>query len=162
MKNSCKRFKLISYSDRTLYFHALSSLNEFKVENGVLKNESFSTSPASFHSFELLGSRAAESQSSVEVFDKATNVIFYTLINRNAIGCWNTKKPFTLENQGVVAVDSETLIFPNEVRIDSEGNLLVLSNRMPKLFYKELSSEEVNYRILVGNTNELIRGTPCE
>lgn len=128
-----------------------------------MKNESFSTDQAaSYHSFELLGSRGPESQSSVEVFDAITDVIFFTLINHNAIGCWNTKKPFTVENQGVVAADNETLVYPNDLRIDGEGNLLVLSNRMPFFIYSELPVGEINYRVLVGKTSEIIKGTPCE
>lgn len=146
-----------------MYFHALSSLNEFRVENSVLKNESFATDQvASFHSYELLGTRSPTSQSSAEVFDAITDVIFYTRINHNEIGCWNTKKPFTVENQGVVAADNETLVFPNELRIDGEGNLLVLSNRMPLFIYADLPTADVNYRVFVGKTQEIIKGTPCE
>lgn len=129
----------------------------------MLKNETFATDHvASYHSYEHLGSRSPGSQSSVEVFDVITDVIFYTQINLNAVGCWNTKKPFTVDNQGVVAADNETLVFPNDLRIDSEGNLLVLSNRMPLFIYSELPKGEINYRILVGKTEELIKGTPCE
>lgn len=146
-------------SDRTLYFHSLSSTNEFSVENSVLKNETFSSS---FHAYEHLGNRGPDSQSSVEVFDAITDVIFYTRINQNAVGCWNTKKPFSVENQGVVAADNEALVFPNDLRIDGEGNLLVLSNRMPLFLFTELPKGENNYRILMGKTSEIIRGTPCE
>jgi dopachrome tautomerase len=109
----------------------------------------------------LLGSRGPNSQSSAEVFDGLTGAVFYTQINRDAIGCWNSMKPYTKENQGLVASDSENLVFPNDLRIDSEGNLLVLSNRMPIFIYKKLN-EEFNYRIFMGKTGEIIKGTPCE
>lgn len=145
-----------------MYFHALVSTNEFSVENYVLKNESFSTSPAAYHSFNLLGNRGSNTQSSAEVYDAITNVIFYTQINLNAIGCWNTKKAFTIENQGVVGRDDDALIFPNDLRIDGDGNLLVLSNRMPVFIYSNLKSDEYNYRIMMGKTSEIIKGTPCE
>lgn len=150
------------HGDRTVYFHALVSTNEFSVENSVLKNESFSTSPASYHSFNLLGSRGTKTQSSAEVYDEITNVIFYTQINLNAIGCWNTKKAFTMENQGIVARDDETMIFPNDLRIDGNGNLLALINRMPVFMFSNLKSDEYNYRIMMGKTSEIIKGTPCE
>lgn len=139
----------------------MASTNEFSVLNSVLKNESFSTARDSYNAFNLLGSRGAKSQSSSQVFDSLTNVVFYTQINKDAVGCWNTLKPFTVENQGIVATDSERLVFPNDLRIDSDGNLLVLSNRMPVFIYGSLKSE-FNYRILVGNTSELIKGTTCE
>lgn len=149
--------------DRTLYFHALSSTNEFTVENYVLKNESSSTNKeAAYHSFNLLGSRGSNKQSSIEVYDAITNVIFYTQINLNAVGCWNTKKAFTIENQGVVAQDDETLIFPNDLRIDDDGYLWILSNRMPIYIYSNLKSDEYNYYLIKAKTTEIIKGTPCE
>jgi Major royal jelly protein len=144
-----------------LYFHPLASSHEFSVANSVLKNESFCTSPDSFHQFKLLGNRGTKTQSSAEVFDRLTGVVFYTQINRDAVGCWNTLKPFTIENQGLVASDSELLVFPNDLRIDDEGNLLVLSNRMPIFIYSKLKPE-FNFRILVGKTTDIIKGTPCE
>ncbi|KAG5680008.1 hypothetical protein PVAND_009541 [Polypedilum vanderplanki] len=152
------------YGDRTLYFHSLASTYEFSVENAVLKNETFSTSPSSalYHSFNFLGSRGLNSQSSSEVYDAITNVIFYTQINRNAIGCWNIKKPYISENQGIVANDDEVLIFPNDLRLDGDGNLYVLSNRMPIFMYSNLDSTSYNYRIMMGKTTEIIKGTPCE
>lgn len=155
-----KRFYHVN-SDRLLYFHSLASTKEFSVSNTVLKNETLSTGPNSYHAFSLLGSRGTNSQSSSEVFDSLTNVVFYTQINKDAVGCWNTLKPFTIENQGIVASDSERLLFPNDLRIDGNGNLLVLSNRMPVFIYGSLKNE-FNYRILAGKTSELIKGTPCE
>lgn len=154
--------KFLLYSDRTLYFHALASTLEFSVFNSVLKNESFCTGSESYHAFKVLGSRGVRNaQSSVEVFDKLTNVVFYTQINRDAIGCWNTLKPFTIENQGLVASDSELLVFPNDLRIDDEGNLFVLSNRLPVFMFSSLKPG-FNYRILMGKTTDIIKGTPCD
>lgn len=154
---------LIIFSDRTLYFHALVSTREFSVSNRILKNETLSTSSSSYHEFKMLGIRGENTQSSSEVFDAITGVIFYTLINnKNSIGCWNIRKTFTPENQGVVAHDDEKLIFPNDLRLNGDGNLLVLSNKMPVFLYKTLNPDDVNFRILVGKTKDLIKGTPCE
>lgn len=152
------------HSDRTLYFHSLASTYEFSVANSVLKNESFSTNPSStlFHAFNVLGSRGENTQSSSEVYDAITNVIFYTQPNRNGIGCWNINKSYTSEHQGLIASDNDALIFPNDLRIDSRGNVYVLSNRMPIFMYSNLNSNEFNYRILVGKASEIIKGSVCE
>lgn len=165
--------------DRTVYFHALASTKEFSVPNTVLKNESFATSPEAYYAYTLLGDRGKltclnainfnyiwqflgpKSQSTAEFYDEKTDTIFYTQINRDAIGCWNIKKPFTPETQGLVDSDSHTLVFPNDLKIDEEGNMFVLSDRMPLFIYKELAPE-TNYRVLVGKTSEIISGTPCE
>lgn len=90
------------FSDRTVFFHALASNKEFSVSNTVLKNETFATSTDAYHAYKLLGERGPRgtSQSTAEYYDEETNVLFYTLINRDAIGCWNVNKPFAPETQG--------------------------------------------------------------
>ncbi|CAO1438219.1 unnamed protein product [Diamesa tonsa] len=146
---------------RTVYFHALASTKEFTVPNSVLKNETFATSTDSYHSYSLLGERGVKSQSTAEMYDEKTDVIFYTQVNKDAIGCWNTKKPYTPENQGLVDSDSDALVFPNDLKLDEDGNVYVLSDRMPQFIYGELKPE-YNYRVLTGKATELISGTVCE
>lgn len=102
-----------------------------------------------------------KSQATAEFFDDNTDVIFYTQVNKDAIGCWNVKKNFVVDNQGLVDSDSDALVFPNDLKIDENGNLWVLSDRMPVFLFGELK-KEFNYRILKGNTKDLIKGTPCD
>lgn len=149
------------HGDRTVYFHALASTKEFSVPNTVLKNETFATSGDSYHAYSLLGDRGTKSQATAEFYDEKTDVIFYTQINRDAIGCWNINKPYTPENQGLVDSDSHKLVFPNDLKVDESGNLYVLSDRMPQFIYSKLEPG-YNYRILTGRTEEVIVGTPCE
>lgn len=62
----------------------------------------------------------------------------------------------------MVDSDQTALEFPNDLKVDAEGNLWVLSDRMPRFLYKELVPQEENFRILTGSTESLIKGTPCE
>ena len=62
-------------------------------------------------------------QSTAEVYDKETGVIFYTQVNKDAIACWNAKRPYDLESQGLIDSDSHTLVFPNDMKIDNEGKV---------------------------------------
>lgn len=166
-KKNCKWEKIVISniylfsSDRTVYFHALASTKEFSVPNTVLKNETYATSSSAYYAYKLLGERGPKSQSTSEVYDPKTDNIFYTQINRDAIGCWNINKPYTPENQGIVDSDSNSLVFPNDLKIDNNGLVYVLSDRMPLFIYSSLKNE-VNYRILVGDSSEIIKGTPCE
>lgn len=165
MRNSSDSLELIlefhSNSDRTVYFHAFSSTTEFSVPNSVLKNESFVTSSRAYRAFSVLGERGPKSQASASFYDDKTDVIFYTQVNRNAIGCWNTKKHFSVEHQGIVDSDNVKLIFPNDLKVDRKGTLYVLSDRMSVFQYSTLPLD-YNYRILTGKTSELIEGTPCD
>lgn len=130
------------------------------MSNKVLKNETLAKSRDAYHVFKLLGDRGTKSQSTAEVYDENTDVIFYTQINRDAIGCWNINKEYTPENQGLVDSDSHTLVFPNDIKIDKEGNFFVISNKLPTFIFSELKPG-VNYRILTGKTSEIISGTKC-
>lgn len=149
------------FSDRTVYFHALSSLNEFSVPNYVLQNETWSTNPSSYSDYSYLGNRGPNGQSTTEQIDLQSNVMFYTQVNKDSIQCWNTNKIYTQDNQGIVDSDSEKLVFPNDLKIDN-GILYVLSDRMPVFLFKQLDRNDINYRVLIGKVPELILGTPCE
>lgn len=147
---------------RNVFFHALSSTKEFVVPNKVLQNEVYSQSTDSYYEFRLVGERGHNSQSSAEFLDENTNIMFYTQVNKDAVGCWNIRKPFNPDNQGLVDSDSDSLVFPNDLKVSRDGVLWVLSDRMPVFIYKQLNPNEYNYRILRKPVLDAIRGTPCE
>jgi hypothetical protein len=122
----------------------------------------YATDHTSYFEYKLEGERGPNSHATTEFFDPKTNSIFYTQINRDAISCWNVNKPCTPDNVGLVDSDSVTLVYPNDLKVDREGNLWVLSDRLPLFWYRNLLDGEVNYRVLTGKTSELVQGTPCE
>lgn len=147
---------------RSVYFHALSSTKEFEVSNKVLQNETYATSPAAYFDYKYLGDRGPNGQATAEHFDENTNVLFYSQVNKDAIACWNIKKNYTIDTQGLVDSDSDALVFPNDLKIDRNGNLWVLSDRMPAFLLKGLNTDEYNYRVLTAKTSDAIQGTPCQ
>lgn len=152
----------MSFSTRQVYFHALASTKEFSVPNYVLQNETHAKSPYSYADYAYVGDRGVNGQSSAEHFDDKNNVLFYTQVNKDAVGCWNANKPYNEETQGLVDSNSDSLVFPNDLKVDNDGTLWVLSDRMPVFIFKKLDPEQHNYRILVGNSTEVIKGTPCD
>ncbi len=155
-----KNFPL-PFSSRSVYFHALSSTKEFAVPNRVLQNESYATGSDAYFDYKLLGDRGAKGQSSAEFYDDDSGVLFYTQVNKDGVGCWNSKKAYNVDTQGIIDSDSDALVFPNDLKVDVNRNLWVLSDRMPAFLFASLNPKEFNYRILKGNVDELIRGTPC-
>lgn len=147
---------------KPIYFHAFSSTKEFMVSNRILQNETHSQSTESYYDYKLMGDRGPNSQSSAEFYDSETGVIFYTQPNKDGIGCWNTAKTLNPDSQGLVDSDSDALVFPNDLKVDSEGNLWVLSDRLPMFIFTSLDPEQYNYRILTGHVSDIIKGTPCE
>lgn len=145
----------------TLYFHPMCSTNEFSVSTKFLKDES--VAKMSFHEYKVLGSRGQKAQSSVSFLDQETGVLFYALINLNAIACWKTTNPsYTMQSQGRVFMSNETMVFPNDIKVDANGNLWVLSDRLPKFMYDSLDPNDVNFRILRAPVKDAIKGTACD
>lgn len=150
-------------SFRTLYFHPLSSTREFSVSTKILQNKTLAST--SYYEFKILGSRGPNSQATASSLDEKTGVLFYSQVNKDAVGCWNSFKnanEYSADTNDIVASDSETLVFPNDMKVDKEGNLWVLSDKLPVHIHKGLDPHEVNYRILTAPIKDLIKGTACD
>ncbi|XP_012244008.1 protein yellow isoform X2 [Bombus impatiens] len=144
-----------------MYFHPLSSTMEFSVSTKLLRDPERATSPDNFHEFHALGSRGHNGQSSVSFLDPDTGVLFYALAVLNAIACWKPQNTFTIEQQGLIYVDNVTMVFPNDLKIDRNGNIWILSDRLPTFMYSRLDPEDYNFRIVMGSVKEAIKGTVC-
>ncbi|XP_059047040.1 protein yellow-like [Achroia grisella] len=150
------------YTERILYFHSMSSYREFYVSTAVLQDPMRVKNSSS--EFNLAGeSRGLSGQSSASAIDDR-GVMFYGLVTRDSIGCWDTKKPYTKVMNGVVAKNSETLIFPNDIKIDQEErqNVWVISNRLPMYQSAPLNADDYNYRLMFADAVEAVRGTICD
>ncbi|XP_046672145.1 L-dopachrome tautomerase yellow-f2-like [Homalodisca vitripennis] len=147
---------------RIVYFHALASTMEFAISSKYLQNSTLVRDNA--RAFKVLGNRGVNGQSSASFLDEETGVLFYTLINRNAVGCWNTFKgeEYETKNLGVVAEDEETMTFPNDLKVDKKGTLWVLSTPLPEFFFSNLNSKNTNFRIFTAPVRQAIKGTVCD
>ncbi|XP_061713383.1 protein yellow-like [Cydia pomonella] len=153
---------LDSFGNRLLFFHAMSSYREFFVSTTVLRQSvRVNDSSSDFH---LVGeSRGLSGQSSASAIDRR-GVMFYGLVSRDSIGCWDTQKPYSRKSMGVVAENTETLIFPNDIKVDQEEqqSVWVLSNRLPMFQRGPLNPYDYNYRIMYADTAEAARQTVCD
>ncbi|KAF5303152.1 hypothetical protein FQR65_LT08315 [Abscondita terminalis] len=146
---------------RTMYFHPLVSNNEFSVSTEVLRNQSLALNPNSFNLYKYEGYRGPATQASASNLDLKTEVLFLTQLQKDGIACWNINKPLNAENLVLFAQDKEGLIFPNDIKMDADRNLWVLSDRMPVFLFDTLNPRENNYRIFRINVDDAIRNTPC-
>lgn len=146
-------------NSRDVYFHSLINFNENVVSNRVLQDEKLSKDQSYY---QLLGSRGQDSYSTVEAYDHKTGVLFYTLISTNGVGCWNTNKPLIEGNAVIADRDPVSFVFPNDMKLDDEGNLWIVTDKMFHFIRNQLDYKEVNYRVLVGRVEDIIRGTACE
>lgn len=148
--------------DRLLYYHSMSSSLEFAVKTSVIRDPMRVNNSVS--EFELLGeSRGADGQVSAAVVDR-NGVMFYNLISRDSIGCWDTRKPYTKNNLEVVAQNNKTMIFPNDLRIDHEVPQIVwaITNRLPMYQFNLINPSEFNYRVMYLDPQSAVQNTVCD
>ncbi|GBP62861.1 Protein yellow [Eumeta japonica] len=148
--------------DRPLYYHAMSSSTEFFVMTSVIRDPSRVND--SVGEFKLLGEhRGPDGQVSAAAVDR-NGVMFYNLISRDSIGCWNTRKPYLESNLGVAAHDDRSLVFPNDLRIDHDvpQYVWVITNRLPMFQFNLINPEEYNYRVMFLDPAKAVQGTVCD
>ncbi|XP_037042211.1 protein yellow [Bradysia coprophila] len=147
----------------TLYFHPLSSTNEFSVSTKVLRNKTYAMSGEKFKEFKILGSRGLNGQSGAAFLDQLTGVLFYALPNLNAVACWKTSnREYTFKSQGRVYMSPIEMVFPNDVKVDDQDRLWVLSDNLQDLLYSELDRSRTNFRILTEHVKSAIENTACD
>lgn len=156
-------------SQRRLYFHALSSTDEFSVSTSWLRNRTTATDAQAAlagKAYSHHGTRGERGQAGATFWWQG--VLFYTQPNRNALTCWRPRASSAADARlqpaelGVVLQSDETMVFPNDVKVDAAGELWVLTDNLQEFAYGELRADRVNYRVLRGQTSEAIRGTVCE
>ncbi|RVE54207.1 hypothetical protein evm_001034 [Chilo suppressalis] len=150
------------YQERVLFFHSLSSYREFYVLTKIIRDPTRLNNSTS--EFNIVGdSRGFKGQSSASAVDR-NGVMYYGLVSQDSIGCWDTTKPHRKNTIGVVARHSETLVFPNDIKVDQDEqqSVWVISNKLPLFQARRLNPYDYNYRILFADTKEAVRGTICD
>ncbi|KAJ8980979.1 hypothetical protein NQ317_013433, partial [Molorchus minor] len=148
----------------TLYFHPLTGFDEFSVSTKVLRDENLArNNTANFHQFKRLGSRGAKGQSGASFLDQESKVLFFASIHLNAVICWRTNNPnYTKESHSRVFMNNQTMVIPNDIKVDANHTLWVLSSNLPRFMYGDLDYLEYNFRVWKGKVYEAIKYTACE
>lgn len=149
---------------RNVYIHAMSSLLELSISTQVLQNKT-ANSRYNRDVLRVLGSRAPTFQAASSTYDEQTGVLFYTLVNKNAIGCWNSKKysSYSQNVSDIAVADDVRMIYSSDVKIDKMSNLWAISNRLPLALYGEGDPPDgVKFRILTASVRKIIKNTLCE
>ncbi|XP_034254605.1 protein yellow-like [Thrips palmi] len=148
---------------RTLFFSPLASNRQFAVSTRVLRDKAMAESEESYHQFLALPNRGANAHTTAHFMDD-DGILFYNLIDQNAVGCWNSRLPFSKDTQAVLDRDDVGLVFPSDVKVDAQKTLWVMSDRMPVFLISNSIDfkNDVNFRIYSAPVADLIRGTVCD
>ena len=149
-------------NDRLLVFHPMSNFREYYVKTSIVQNETGWSDAVS--EFKILGqSRGLNGQSSASAIDE-NGVLFFNLVSRNAIGCWDSKKAYCRKYLAILANHNEVLNFPNDMKIEqnNRSSIWVITNKLPQYLYRQLDSTSYNFRIVNANSREAVKNTICD
>ena len=96
--------------DKTLYFHSLASVRESWVSAALLRNESNfadSVNRVADKFFVSQGTRAG--QSAPSAMNGEGSALFFSVMTKNSLNCWNPKLPYNENN--IVEVDRDDVTF---------------------------------------------------
>lgn len=144
---------------RVLFFSPLASEREFAVSTAILRNSSKVEN--SYHDFIVLEKRDPLSHTTSRVMTE-DGIMFFNLIDRNAVGCWHSIKPYSPENHAIVDRDDVALIFPSDVKEDQHRNIWVINDKMPNFLIDKLDYSIINFRVFFAPVDVLIKGTTCD
>ncbi|KAK0095302.1 hypothetical protein PV326_008731 [Microctonus aethiopoides] len=150
-------------NDRTLFFHPMSSFREFAVSTSVIRDNR--TAETNAESFVPIGKPRAKDfgHSSGSAIDK-NGVMFFNMVTRDSVWCWDTRKEYIPQNMGLIGVSNETLIFPNDIRVDHEErqSFWTISNRLPMYLYGPWDPYDINFRIYRAYVDDAVKNTVCD
>ncbi|XP_069674644.1 protein yellow-like [Periplaneta americana] len=146
---------------RTLFFNPLASNRQFAVSTMVLRHKELAQN--SYHAFVPLAERGPKSHLTANFMDDF-GMMFFNLIDQNAIGCWDSSRhPYDPKYLDVVDRDDVGLVFPSDVKVDRNYNLWVISDRMPVFLVADaLDKNDINFRIYSAPIFTALRGTVCD
>ncbi len=151
---------------RTVYFTSIATNNQFSVSTRFLRDRNTATNTTTLlEAYRFLGTRGANMQTTAHMLHEPTGTLFYTLPNRNGIGCWNTVRNannYSPDTNFILATDDTTMIFPNDIIFDDADNIWLLSDRLPVSNVRGLTDADVNFRLFTAPVRDVIRGTICE
>ncbi|CAH2042679.1 unnamed protein product, partial [Iphiclides podalirius] len=154
-----------------------------KISTRLLRNSDIG--PEEFHNgVQIVGDRGPMSQATACDYDPGTNVLFYTQLSKNGVGCWNLDREFSEQNTPLLLSDCSLLEFPNDIKVkdyldtfiyinridtyvierevDSEGDVWLLSDRQSRFLYGRIEPSRVNFRVLRAPAARLVRATRCQ
>lgn len=168
--------------DRVLFYHPMSSFNvslscykifkfaiilnsqqEFTVRTSILRNQTaWLTSTAPATAFQSIGSRGRRSQSSTTDMTPS-GILIAAQVQLEGVSCWDTRKPYNLNNVMMLQRDPNLLGFVNDLKLDADReNAWAVSNNLPIYLYSQLDFTQINFRLLRANIARAIRGTICD
>ncbi|XP_041978538.1 protein yellow-like [Aricia agestis] len=136
--------------ERTVYYCPLASYHLFAVNASVLRNETLAEKGEGALRPYVVDLGTKPSQTDGMKMDAAGS-LFFGLIGNSTIAEWNTTLAFDV-GQRTIARDQNYIQWVDRFTFDDRGNLYVVINRLFNFIKNQVTTDEVNYRILRSHT----------
>lgn len=160
----------LSPMTNNLYYSPVASTSLYYVNTEQFRTSDYQQNDIHYEGVQNI----LDTQSSAKVVSKS-GVLFFGLVGDSALGCWNEHRTLERHNIRTVAQSDETLQMIASMKIKealphvpifdryiNREYILVLSNKMQKMVNNDFNFDDVNFRIMNANVNELILNTRCE
>lgn len=141
--------------ERNVYYCPLSSYHLYSVPASLLRDPEFArkaTPRDVLGAVTDLGLKI--SQTDGMIMDNQ-GVLYYGLLKEHAIASWDSYKPFTYDNQLIIAKDDSFIQWTDGMSFDEEGYLYVVVNHLHNFVAGRLRPNDINFRILRAKTGTL-------
>lgn len=141
--------------ERNVYYCPLSSYHLYSIPASLLRDPEFArkaTPREVMASVTDLGLKS--SQTDGMIMDNR-GVLYFGLLREHAIAQWDSYKPFTPQNQEIIARDDAFIQWTDGMSFDEEGQLYVVVNHLHNFVTGKINPNNVNFRILRAKTGAL-------
>lgn len=91
--------------------------------------------------------------------------LFFGVHEPIAVACWDSSKPYHLNNMRIVAHNAQTLQFSSGLKVirnrKGDEEVWILTNRLQKFMAGTINYNEPNFRIQARKTQEMLNGNKC-
>lgn len=145
-------YNLEQNTERNVYYAPLSSYHLYSLPASRLRNPEFARLATPREVLESVTDHGVKiSQSDGMIMDNY-GMLYFGLLRNHAICRWDSYRPFTYENQQIVAKDDTHIQWTDGMGFDENGYLFVVINRLHNFVAGRLNENEVNFRILRSKT----------
>lgn len=141
--------------ERNVYYTPLTSYHMYSIPASLLRDPDFArraTPRDVLSAVTDLGLKI--SQTDGMIMDNR-GILYYGLLKEHAVAQWDSYKPFSLENQLIIAKDDSFIQWTDGMTFDEEGYLYIVVNRLHNFVAGLLRPNDINFRILRAKTGTL-------
>lgn len=141
--------------ERNVYYCPLSSFHLYSIPASLLRNPEYARKASPREVLEAVTDWGLKvSQTDGMIMDNR-GTLYYGLLKEHAIAQWDSYKPFTYDNQIIVAKDDAFIQWTDGMSFDEEGYLYVVVNHLHNFVAGRMRPNDVNFRILRAKTGTL-------